>query len=341
MKSELDMNNFFIKQTMNFTINPNYLDLFSDFYNGIKWHYRDSNWKENYSLPYDALNDFIALYHFSLNEFYLIIYLSILFTTKRYLLTMFVKKLFLIKDPKFIESIWKFYIYSFFWSYSLYLVLFKYDYFNNIYSIWDDWIIGMKVPLDIQFLYFVECGFYLHSIYATLFMDTIKKDFFVMLFHHVITLALINISYATRYHKIGVLVIFVHDITDILLEFTKCNVYLKDINKRFKCLHEFISNVSFVIFTISWFICRLYWFPLRILYASGVISAYKAFPQESYLYGMFNILLWLLFILDIYWFYFILLFLYKILSGQLNEIKDVREYEESNKQRKRKCRKDM
>jgi ceramide synthetase len=56
----------------------------------------------------------------------------------------------------------------------------------------------MNVPFDIKLMYFVQCGFYLHSIYATLYMDYKRKDFYAMLIHHVLTMTLIFVSYATR-----------------------------------------------------------------------------------------------------------------------------------------------
>ncbi len=61
-----------------------------------------------------------------------------------------------------------------------------------------DWSSGMFVPFDIKLMYFVQCGFYLHSIYGTLYMDYKRKDFYVMLLHHVLTMILILVSYATR-----------------------------------------------------------------------------------------------------------------------------------------------
>jgi hypothetical protein len=61
-----------------------------------------------------------------------------------------------------------------------------------------DWTPGISVPLDIKIMYFVQCGFYLHSIYGTLYMDYKRKDFYVMLLHHVLTMTLIFVSYATR-----------------------------------------------------------------------------------------------------------------------------------------------
>ncbi len=61
-----------------------------------------------------------------------------------------------------------------------------------------DWSPRMMVPFDIKLMYFVQCGFYLHSIYGTLYMDYKRKDFYVMLIHHVLTMILIFVSYATR-----------------------------------------------------------------------------------------------------------------------------------------------
>ena len=61
-----------------------------------------------------------------------------------------------------------------------------------------DWSPGMNVPLDIQIMYFIQCGFYLHSIYGTLYMDYKRKDFYAMLIHHVLTITLIGASYGIR-----------------------------------------------------------------------------------------------------------------------------------------------
>lgn len=109
-----------------------------------------------------------------------------------------------------------------------------------------------------------------------------------------------------RYHKVGILVVFLHDVTDILLEFTKCNVYLKKRNGKFYAYNEHISNIGFVGFTITWFVFRLYWYPLKVLYTSGVVAAHRAYIRGAGLYAFFNSLLWFLLFLDLYWFYVIL-----------------------------------
>ena len=62
-----------------------------------------------------------------------------------------------------------------------------------------DWVPRMEIPEDIRLLWFIDGGFYLHSIYATIFMDAFRKDFAVMLAHHVLTVGLLCLSYAFRF----------------------------------------------------------------------------------------------------------------------------------------------
>ena len=64
--------------------------------------------------------------------------------------------------------------------------------------IFPDWHAGMKVDTYIYVTYIVQCSFYLHSVYGTLFMDHWRKDSLVMLFHHFLTLSLIGYSYVIR-----------------------------------------------------------------------------------------------------------------------------------------------
>lgn len=55
-----------------------------------------------------------------------------------------------------------------------------------------------------------------------------------------------------RYHKIGLLVLFVHDVTDVCLEFTKVNVYFKNRGGKYYLVHEILSNIGFVAFAGAW-----------------------------------------------------------------------------------------
>ncbi|XP_028259088.1 ceramide synthase 1 [Parambassis ranga] len=225
------------------------------------------------------------------------------------------------------ESAWKLVFYTMSWSYSTYLLFFtSYSFFSDPPSVFYNWKSGMSVPTDIAIAYLIQGSFYGHSIYATVYMDAWRKDSAVMVVHHIITLALICFSYAFRYHNIGILVLFLHDINDIQLEFTKLNVYLKSRGGGYYLLNDVLSNMGSVSFSITWFWFRLYWFPLKVLYATCV-SSLQSVPNIPF-YFFFNALLLALLLMNIYWFLFIVVFVVKVLK--LKEVNDVREYEEED-----------
>lgn len=59
-------------------------------------------------------------------------------------------------------------------------------------------------------------------------------------------------SLPLRYHNVGILVLFLHDISDIQLEFTKLNVYLKSRGGGYYLINDVLSNMGSVSFSITW-----------------------------------------------------------------------------------------
>ncbi|MEE6487866.1 hypothetical protein FKM82_015064 [Ascaphus truei] len=78
-----------------------------------------------------------------------------------------------------------------------------------------------------------------------------------------------------------------------------------------------------------WF--RLYWFPRKVLYAT-CYSSLQSDPDIPF-YFFFNVLLFVLTLMNIYWFLYIVLFVGKVLTGQMLEVNDVREYDIAEDQR--------
>ncbi|XP_008578375.1 PREDICTED: ceramide synthase 1 isoform X3 [Galeopterus variegatus] len=229
------------------------------------------------------------------------------------------------------ESAWKFLFYLGSWSYSAYLLFgTNYPFFHDPPSVFYDWTPGMAVPRDIAAAYLLQGSFYSHSIYATLYMDTWRKDSVVMLIHHVVTLVLIVSSYAFRYHNVGILVFFLHDISDVLLEFTKLNIYFRSCSGSHHRLHALVADLGCLSFCFSWFWFRLYWFPLKVLYATCHCSLLSV-PDIPF-YFFFNALLLLLTLMNLYWFLYIVALAVKVLTGQMRELKDLREYDTAEAQ---------
>ncbi|KAK2087774.1 Ceramide synthase 1 [Saguinus oedipus] len=219
----------------------------------------------------------------------------------------------------------------------------------------------MEVPRDIAAAYLLQGSFYGHSIYATLYMDTWRKDSVVMLVHHVVTLVLIVSSYAFRPSP---------------SRFTKLNIYFKSRGGSYHRRHALAADLGCLSFGFSWFWFRLYWFPLKVLYATSHCSL-RAVPDIPF-YFFFNALLLLLTLMNLYWFLagagrgtlgstqpvrsgepgtrahghqqegieedflltcasppfsqYILVFAAKVLTGQVQELKDLREYDAAEAQ---------
>lgn len=72
-----------------------------------------------------------------------------------------------------------------------------------------------------------------------------------------------------------------------------CSLLVCEINLFFLRSNYFVS--------LNRFLFRLYWYPLKVLYSTGVVTAYRAYDRGCGLYGFFNTLLWILLGLNIYW----------------------------------------
>ncbi len=60
------------------------------------------------------------------------------------------------------------------------------------------WSPNLAIDPLVHWLYMVEMGFYLHCCYATVYIETIRRDFTIMMAHHVVTLGLLLFSYIVR-----------------------------------------------------------------------------------------------------------------------------------------------
>jgi ceramide synthetase len=188
-------------------------------------------------------------------------------------LTPFVKRAQLTEENarKYPESVWKFLFYVYTSSLCFYMIGTKYPFLSRPESVWEGWHEGVDVPLDIYVIYITQMGFYLHSFYATAYMDDIRKDYLLMYVHHTVSCLLIGFSLAVRYdhmrgrvldyctacvwyryYNIGVLLFTLHDINDVIMEFCKCMIYLKTQRGKEYPMFEKLANSGFVVFIVTW-----------------------------------------------------------------------------------------
>ncbi|XP_003746854.1 ceramide synthase 1 [Galendromus occidentalis] len=288
----------------------------------------------SYRFPRDISEDVNFLLNFSRLDLILLLALAVGFTMLRTILskTIFVplgRHLKLTEESiaKLPESIWKLLYYGLIASYAFRTVISggHNRFFQSPSSVWDGWTAEAAIPSDIYTLYVIQGGFYLHGLYALFFQDAWRKDSVMMGIHHMVTISLIWISFVCRYHNIGALVMLFHDFCDVELEFAKVNVYLKVRNGQTHRLNDILAAGSFLAMTVTWFVCRLYYFPLKVLYASSTVLLRRGFIPDYTLLN--NTMLLALTAMNLFWFSQMLFLLYKILTGELQEVDDLREYD--------------
>lgn len=164
-----------------------------------------------------------------------------------------------VMKAKFGESLWFFIYYSC-------------TFLSGIVYLWDSpwlwetqhyWIDAGKVippfPASLKLIYSTQLSFYISASIVVLFLSHARanhKDKLIMLLHHIVTIILIGVSYWFGQHRIGSMVMILHDVSDIFLEGAKISRYLGFMN---------LTNGIFVVFAMVFFVSRLILLPLRVL----------------------------------------------------------------------------
>ncbi|KAF3784933.1 longevity assurance-like protein 3 [Nymphaea thermarum] len=229
---------------------------------------------------------------------------------------------------KFKESAWKC---VYFLSAEVFALTVTYDepWFKNTRSFW----IGpgeqvwpdQKLKLKLKALYMYAAGFYSYSIFALVFWETRRSDFGVSMSHHVATLILIVLSYIWRFARVGSVVLALHDASDVFLEIGKMSKYTGA---------EAIASFSFILFSLSWIILRLVYYPLWIIRSTSyevllTLDKDKYKVEGPIYYYVFNTLLLCLLVLHIYWWVLIYRMLVRQIQARGKISEDVRSDSES------------
>ncbi len=191
------------------------------------------------------------------------------------------------------------------------VMLWNKSYFHDIKNCWYLYP-EHGVTDDIWLYYMLQLSFYWCLLFSQ-FYDARRKDFWTMFAHHVVTIALMSISWITNFFRVGTLVTWVHDCSDVFLENAKLFKYAGV---------ERISDVLFLSFAASWTVLRLVVYPYWILGSiwtdlADILGWFPLYP------GFVGLLLAIL-VLDIIWYYFIAKAILKLLRDPSSEIKDNR-----------------
>ncbi|OLY79749.1 Sphingosine N-acyltransferase lag1 [Smittium mucronatum] len=118
------------------------------------------------------------------------------------------------------------------------------------------------VSRSVKLFYIVQMGFW-SSQMITLFLEQKRKDFMIMLSHHIVTIYLVLLGYYTHATFFGIAVHANMDAVDIFLPLSKLFKYVN---------FDFGVNVSFVFMFVTWIYTRHYML-CRLIYSSYYESA--------------------------------------------------------------------
>jgi ceramide synthetase len=181
----------------------------------------------------------------------------------------------------------------------------------DIPKCWIPCPVEQTCPPLLQFAYFFVLSAYTFAGFQHRFFSPRKRDYYVMFGHHIATCALITGSYVARGYRIGLVVMFVHDLSDILLDITQLMNHAKMEGAQY-C---FVTEISFVCAMIGWFVSRIYYLPVKII-GNILTEAHKLcalkYPGQAWKYPKCErvpfwhggiILLSLLVVMHTWWFY--------------------------------------
>ena len=154
------------------------------------------------------------------------------------------------------------------------------------------------------------------------FYDVRRKDYAELMAHHFATIGLVLYSWQLNFSRVGAMTFLCHDVNDVFLEGAKLARYARS---------EAWSTALFAIFAASWFVSRLFYFPLWIIWtawhdpAGRIALPYGIDPDPHFL--AFQSMLFFLLALHAYWSWLILKVLKKAITGK---VEDVREEDDSD-----------
>lgn len=146
----------------------------------------------------------------------------------------------------------------------------------------------------------IQLGYHLFS-FTEHMMSKPKNNFMEMLLHHCMTLLLIALAYFMNYVTVSHLVLFLHDISDLFLDWARATA-----DTQLQALTRTMS----VFVVLSWVYTRLYLFPFYLI---DVAYWRNKVPYED-VYGkdLLGAMLHVLLVLHIYWFILIVKMAYRL-----------------------------
>jgi len=223
------------------------------------------------------------------------------------------------KEEVFGESFWKFISFG---TLSFFNVYISREYWARPLDLYNEYPNTRYPPISV--IYFViQVSNYVAALIQHLDGTEKKRsDWTQMLVHHFVTIVLIGGSQTVGLFRIGSIVLMLHDICDVILEFAKmCNY----------CRYKY-QEVFWILLVIAWVTFRIYYFYIKavgpVYYDINFLVESKIIPDTVFFYRTpLMLCLYCILALNLFWFSLMLKGLYGAFYKK-QEFGDSREKEE-------------
>ncbi|PVU89614.1 hypothetical protein BB559_002246 [Furculomyces boomerangus] len=219
---------------------------------------------------------------------------------------------------RFSEQLWGMIYATLSFSLGLWLTL----HYTNLYGyekFWTEYPL-LKMPFALKFYYLTQTSFWFMMV-VYIFVEKPRKDFWIMITHHFVTLSLLIGSYYIKVIAVGTVIHVSMDLVDIFLPLAKILKYIG---------YEIACNLAFGVMTLSWIASR-HCALIRLIYnvwvESGIYTTLKWDPENNFYWSVnvrnfFVLFLISLEVMCMIWLGGIIKIILNVVSGK--EINDIR-----------------
>jgi ceramide synthetase len=127
--------------------------------------------------------------------------------------------------------------------------------------------LGANPPL-LDTVYLIQLAVWIMTAICHIWAFEPQSDYFIMLAHHIVTIGLVCISYQNGFVRFGLMVLWIHDISDIPIDMLKLTNYLRlEQTQGF-----FLVEISFLSTLASWAYLRLWVYPVQVIYHAAAYA---------------------------------------------------------------------
>lgn len=163
---------------------------------------------------------------------------------------------------RFAEQVWIVIIYTLSFVLVTFVAVHEPFWPNKSAQLWAGYPHAMNAATKAVYLW--EASNYLHQV-LVIHMEAKRSDYLQMFTHHIVTLMLIGASYVCNFHRVGIVILFLLDPSDILLGLAKVIRYMG---------LQTLCDILFGLFMLTWTVNR------HVLYMAVLYSCVFEAPQH-------------------------------------------------------------